>query len=235
MKNVNPQQRLILGAFIIVLGALALLDNLQIFNTRDLIQFWPTVFIVAGAIKLSQANTRSGYIIGGGLIAAGTIITLNRIGIIHFRMRDWWPVFMITGGLVVIFKDKANDIFRGLNSSTMNNNATTSSDTHLDIVAIMSGHQGNIASSDFRGGAITAIMGGAELDLRNAVIQTEAVLNVTAFWGGITLKIPSDWTVVNNGFAFLGGIDDSSVPSMNANKRLIITGTAVMGGVEIKN
>nr|WP_315482066.1 DUF5668 domain-containing protein [uncultured Undibacterium sp.] len=235
MKNVNPQQRLILGAFIIVLGALALLDNLQIFNTRDLIQFWPTVFIVAGAIKLSQANTRSGYIIGGGLIAAGTIITLNRIGIIHFRMRDWWPVFMIAGGLVVIFKDKANDIFRGLNSSTMNNNVTTSSDTHLDIVAIMSGHQGNIASSDFRGGAITAIMGGAELDLRNAVIQTEAVLNVTAFWGGITLKIPSDWTVVNNGFAFLGGIDDSSVPSMNANKRLIITGTAVMGGVEIKN
>ncbi len=235
MKNVNPQQRLILGAFIIVLGALALLDNLQIFNTRDLIQFWPTVFIVAGAIKLSQANTRSGYIIGGGLIAAGTIITLNRIGIIHFRMRDWWPVFMIAGGLVVIFKDKANDIFRGLNSSTMNNNVTTSSDTHLDIVAIMSGHQGNIASSDFRGGAITAIMGGAELDLRNAVIQTEAVLNVTAFWGGITLKIPSDWTVVNNGFAFLGGIDDSSIPSMNANKRLIITGTAVMGGVEIKN
>ncbi|MBC3831376.1 hypothetical protein H8K33_07635 [Undibacterium amnicola] len=234
MKNVNPQQRLILGAFIIVLGALALLDNLQIFNTRDLIQFWPTVFIVAGAIKLSQANTRSGYIIGGGLIAAGAIITLNRIGIIHFRMRDWWPVFMIAGGLVVIFKDKANDIFRGLNSSTMNN-VTTSSDTHLDIVAIMSGHQGNIASGDFRGGAITAIMGGAELDLRNAVIQTEAVLNVTAFWGGITLKIPSDWTVVNNGFAFLGGIDDSSVPSMNANKRLIITGTAVMGGVEIKN
>jgi predicted membrane protein len=157
------------------------------------------------------------------------------MGIIHFRMRDWWPVLLIAGGFLVIFKDKANDIFKGFNSSTMNNKATTSNDTHLDIVAIMSGHQGNIASSDFRGGAITAIMGGAELDLRNAVIQTEAVLNVTAFWGGITLKIPSDWTVVNNGFAFLGGIDDSSVPSMNANKRLIITGTAVMGGVEIKN
>lgn len=235
MKNVNPQQRLILGAFIIIIGALALLDNLQIFNTRDMVQFWPTVFVVVGAIKLSQANTRSGYIIGGGLIAAGTILTLNRMGIIHFRMRDWWPVLLIAGGFLVIFKDKANDIFKGFNSSAMNNKGTTSNDTHLDIVAIMSGHQGNIASSDFRGGAITAIMGGAELDLRNAVIQTEAVLNVTAFWGGITLKIPSDWTVVNNGFAFLGGIDDSSVPSMNANKRLIITGTAVMGGVEIKN
>ncbi|GGX05259.1 MULTISPECIES: LiaI-LiaF-like domain-containing protein [Undibacterium] len=235
MKNVNPQQRLVLGAFIIAFGALALLDNLHIFNTRDLIQFWPAVFIVIGAIKLSQANTRSGYIIGGGFITAGVIITLNRIGIINFRMRDWWPVLMIAGGLLIIFKDKANQVFKGFGEEAFKNNATNSSDNHLDVVAVMSGHQGNIASSDFRGGAVTAIMGGAELDLRNAVIQTEAVLNVTAFWGGITLKIPSDWTVVNNGFAFLGGIDDSSIPSMNANKRLIITGTAVMGGVEIKN
>nr|WP_315466459.1 DUF5668 domain-containing protein [uncultured Undibacterium sp.] len=231
MKNVNSQQRLILGAFIIIIGALALLDNLRIFNTRDLLQFWPTVFVVAGAIKLSQANTRSGYIIGGGLIAAGTIITLNRLGVINFRMRDWWPLLMIGAGLLVIFKDKATNLFQDLQRNT----TPSTNDSYLDIVAVMSGHQGNIASGDFRGGAITAIMGGAELDLRNAVIQTEAVLNVTAFWGGITLKIPSDWTVVNNGFAFLGGIDDSSVPSMNANKRLIITGTAVMGGVEIKN
>ncbi|MBC3807352.1 hypothetical protein H8K52_08345 [Undibacterium seohonense] len=231
MKNVNSQQRLILGAFIIIIGALALLDNLRIFNTRDLLQFWPTVFVVAGAIKLSQANTRSGYIIGGGLIAAGTIITLNRLGLINFRMRDWWPLLMIGAGVLVIFKDKASHLFQDLQRNT----TPSTNDSYLDIVAVMSGHQGNIASGDFRGGAITAIMGGAELDLRNAVIQTEAVLNVTAFWGGITLKIPSDWTVVNNGFAFLGGIDDSSVPSMNANKRLIITGTAVMGGVEIKN
>jgi predicted membrane protein len=231
MKNVNPQQRLILGAVIVIIGALALLDNLRIFNTRDFLQFWPTVFLVAGAIKLSQANSQSGFIIGGGLIAAGTITNLNNLGIIHFRMRDWWPLLMIGAGFLVIFKDKASGIFQGL----QRNNVPNTNDSTLDIVAIMSGHQGNIASSDFRGGAVTAIMGGAELDLRNAVIQTEAVLNVTAFWGGISLKIPSDWTVVNNGFAFLGGIDDSSVPSMNANKRLIITGTAVMGGVEIKN
>ena len=231
MKNVNPQQRLILGTFIVIIGALALLDNVRIFNTRDLLQFWPTVFIVIGAIKLSQANSRSGYIIGGGFIAAGTIITLNRLGIISFHLRDWWPLLMIAGGFLVIFKDKTNELFRGWQHNGMNN----SNDSHLDIVAVMSGHQGNIASSDFRGGAVTAIMGGAELDLRNAVIQTEAVLNITAFWGGVTLRIPSDWTVVNNGFAFLGGIDDSSVPSMSANKRLIITGTAIMGGVEIKN
>ncbi|MBC3872722.1 LiaF transmembrane domain-containing protein [Undibacterium flavidum] len=233
MKNANPQQRLLLGAFIVIIGALALLDNLRIFNTSDLLQFWPTVFVIAGAIKLSQANTRSGYIVGGGLMAAGTIMTLGRLGIISIRMRDLWPVLLIAAGMLVIFKDKTTSLIHGVNRNIASEN--NSNDSLLDIVALMSGHQGNIASSDFRGGAITAVMGGVELDLRNAVIQTEAVLNVTAFWGGISLKIPADWTVVNNGFAFLGGIDDSSVPTMNASKRLILTGTAVMGGVEIKN
>lgn len=231
MKNANPQQRLLLGVFIIVIGALALLDNLRLFNTRDILQFWPTIFILVGALKLSQANSRSGYLIGGGLITAGVVITLNRLGIINFRMRDWWPLFLIGAGLVVIFKDKSSKIADMLKPSS----TPITSDSSVDIVALMSGNQGNVASSDFRGGSITAIMGGVELDLRNASIQTEAVLNLTAFWGGIVLKIPSDWTVVNNGMAFLGGIEDSSVPGMNAGKRLVITGMAVMGGVEIKN
>ena len=231
MKNANPQQRLLLGVFIIVIGGLALLDNLRLFNTRDILQFWPTIFILVGALKLSQANSRSGYLIGGGLITAGVVITLNRLGIINFRMRDWWPLFLIGAGLVVIFKDKSSKIADMLKPSS----TPITSDSSVDIVALMSGNQGNVASSDFRGGSITAIMGGVELDLRNASIQTEAVLNLTAFWGGIVLKIPSDWTVVNNGMAFLGGIEDSSVPGMNAGKRLVITGMAVMGGVEIKN
>jgi hypothetical protein len=231
MKNANPQQRLLLGVFIIVIGALALLDNLRLFNTRDILQFWPTIFILVGALKLSQANSRSGYLIGGGLITAGVVITLNRLGIINFRMRDWWPLFLIGAGLVVIFKDKSSKIANMLKPSS----TPITSDSSVDIVALMSGNQGNVASSDFRGGSITAIMGGVELDLRNASIQTEAVLNLTAFWGGIVLKIPSDWTVINNGMAFLGGIEDSSVPGMNAGKRLVITGMAVMGGVEIKN
>jgi predicted membrane protein len=230
MKNSNPQ-RLILGAFIIVIGSLALMDNLRIFYTRDILQFWPTIFIVVGALKLSQANSRSGYLIGGGLVTAGTLITLNRLGIISFHMRDWWPLLLIGAGLLVIFKDKSSKIVDMMKPST----SPITSESTIDIVALMSGNQGNVSSSDFRGGSITAIMGGVELDLRNATIQTEAVVNVTAFWGGIVLKIPSDWTVVNNGMAFLGGIEDSSVPGMNAGKRLIITGMSIMGGVEIKN
>lgn len=234
MNNNNPQHRLIFGGIIILIGMLALIDNLNIFHSRDLISFWPTVFIVVGIFKLSQARGRSGSILGGGLILVGGIMTLNHMGIISIRMRDAWPLLLIGAGLLVIFKDKTIQTLDGAVRAP----ALTSKDgdnTQIDIVAVMSGNQGNITSQDFRGGEITAVMGGVELDLRNASIQTEAVINMMAFWGAIVLKVPQDWTVVNNCYGFMGGIDDSTIPGMNANKRLVITGTAVMGGIEIKN
>ncbi len=230
-RNRDPQQRLVFGILIMIVGVLALLDNLRIFEGIRLISFWPAVFIVGGLLKMSQSQARSGYFIGAIFIAVGSIMTLNNLGVINIRIRDFWPVILIALGFLVIFKDKAK---QGLDDFS-NTKISDNKDGKIDIVAIMSGSQGNIASSNFIGGDITAVMGGVELDLRNASIETEAVINVFTFWGGISLKIPNDWSVVNSANAVLGGIDDSTVPNMSANKRLIITGTSVMGGVEIKN
>ncbi|MBC3880892.1 hypothetical protein H8K35_01760 [Undibacterium sp. LX40W] len=230
-RNRDPQQRLVFGILIMVVGVLALLDNLRIFEGIRLVSFWPAVFIVGGILKMSQSQARSGYVIGAIFIAVGSIMTLNNLGVISIRMRDFWPLILIAVGFLVIFKDKAKQTMDEISTTKINE----SKEGKIDIIAIMSGSQGNIASANFTGGDITAVMGGVELDLRNASIETEAVLNVFTFWGGISLKIPNDWSVVNSANAVLGGIEDSTVPNMSANKRLIITGTSVMGGVEIKN
>jgi hypothetical protein len=232
MKNTSPQQRVLLGAFILIIGVISLIDNLNIFNTRNLLQFWPTIFIVLGGLKIAQANNSSGHLIGGSLVFAGILMTLNHLGLISFSMRDFWPVFLIVGGLIVIFKDR---MVPATDSPIDDGTISTGNDSKIDVVAVMSGNQGKNSSPDFRGGEITAIMGGVDLDLRGASIQTEAVLNVFAVWGGIVLKVPNDWTVINNGIAIMAGIDDKTVPAMNSAKRLIITGYAIMGGVEIKN
>lgn len=235
MKNASPQQRILLGAFILIIGVLSLVDNLNIFNTRNLLQFWPTVFIVLGALKIAQAKNNSGYLIGTGLLAAGVLMTLQRLGFVSINMRELWPVFLIAGGLLIIFKGRSKESSPLIASEDLSGAAKDRNDSSIDIVAVMSGNQGQISSADFRGGEITAIMGGVELDLRSASIQSEAVLNMFAVWGGIVLKVPNDWTIVNNGVAILGGIDDKSVPTMNSGKRLVITGYAIMGGIEIKN
>jgi predicted membrane protein len=234
MSNQQPKRRVVFGGFIIIVGVLALLDKLNIFsfNIGTLFHFWPTVFVVVGILKLTESRSRSSILIGLCFILVGSAMMLNKLGIFHFSFRDWWPVLLIALGISVVLKDRSaepssGNFFEG--DEHKNNNV------RLDITAVMGGNKTVNSSQDFKGGEITAIMGGVDLDLRNASIPTEAVLNVWATWGGIEIRVPNDWEVVNRGTAILGGIEDKTIPSPGTGKRLIITGTAIMGGVVIKN
>jgi hypothetical protein len=78
-------------------------------------------------------------------------------------------------------------------------------------------------------------MGAIELDLRQASMQSQAVLRINAVCGGIAIKIPADWQVVLRVSSILGGVDDKSVPPMQPEKTLTLQGGVIMGGIEIKN
>ena len=56
MNARRDQTRIVLGAFVVLIGLFALADNLFNINTRQVLQFWPVVFMVIGLMKLS--NTR---------------------------------------------------------------------------------------------------------------------------------------------------------------------------------
>lgn len=232
MANTNPKQRVVIGVFIIIIGLLALIDKLNIFESLHFFQFWPTVFIAVGILKIQHSTARSSVFIGGGLIVVGVLLTLKHLGIFDINLRDWWPVILIAVGGYIIFKDRGADT---TGNAFLSDELVSDDGSTLDISVVMGGNKTVSNSQNFKGGDITAIMGGVELDLRGASIQSDAVLNLWATWGGIVIKIPADWTVVNRGAAIMGGIEDKSFSVPNATKRLIITGTAIMGGVEIKN
>ncbi|MBM3926459.1 MAG: hypothetical protein FJ320_10860 [SAR202 cluster bacterium] len=82
----------------------------------------------------------------------------------------------------------------------------------VKATAVFSGTSRRISSQHFKGGDATAVFGGVELDLRNAVIESKpAVLNVTADERKDGHPAP-----------------DGPQPD------LLITGTAVFGGVAVK-
>jgi hypothetical protein len=111
----------------------------------------------------------------------------------------------------------------------------TAPDSVVDIVAVLGGFERRISTQDFRGGEITAVMGGCALDLRGAAIVKEAVINVFTIWGGINIKVPPDWTVILNGTPVMGGFAEKTATPPDGSKRLVITGYAIMGGVEVRN
>jgi hypothetical protein len=134
--------------------------------------------------------------------------------------------------LILLFVG-ANIAFRALRpvASAADPSAT------LDMVAVLGGAKTVSHAPDFRGGQALATMGGCDIDLRRASIAEggEAVIDAFAFWGGIEIKVPEDWEVVNRGSAFLGGFENKARPAPGSRKRLVVTGTAIMGGVEVKN
>ena len=102
----------------------------------------------------------------------------------------------------------------------------------------MSGVKKSSNAQTFRGGDLTAVMGGVEIDLRQASMEpgSEVTLDTLALWGGIEIRVPEDWEVRTPGFAIMGGfVDESRPPSEPTGKRLLVGGMALMGGVEIKN
>ncbi|MFE0578203.1 DUF1707 domain-containing protein [Streptomyces sp. NPDC058874] len=82
-----------------------------------------------------------------------------------------------------------------------------------------------------------AFWGGGELDLREAdFAQREVVINCVAVMGGIEITVPPGVDVDVRGFGFMGAFDqrDSPGPTQPGAPRVVVTGFAFWGGVEVK-
>jgi predicted membrane protein len=94
-------------------------------------------------------------------------------------------------------------------------------------------------SRSFKGGQLTAVMGGVEIDLRHAEVgEKPAVIEATAIMGGIEIKVPENWVVKDDTFAIFGAAEDkrsASVQVVDDSPDLVVTGVVFMGGLEIKD
>ena len=81
-----------------------------------------------------------------------------------------------------------------------------------------------------------AVMGGVELDLREALFsQPEVTIHAYTVMGGIEITVPEDVDVDVSGVAFMGGFDHhASGPGVPGAPRLRVLGFALMGGVEVR-
>ncbi|MEW7850695.1 DUF5668 domain-containing protein [Massilia aurea] len=234
-KGVTAQ--VVLGLLVIAMGLLFLLDNLGLVDMHRAFSFWPMLFVIVGTVKLCDTRSQGGTLLGAGLVGVGILLMLDRLDIIDFSVRTLWPLVLIgLGGYLVSKSLRSRGMLGGVAAGEGAGMLDgTGSGEVVDITAILGGYERRVATQDFRGGEITAVMGGCELDMRSASIHGEAVINVFAFWGGVTIKCPPDWTVILLGTPILGGFEEKTAVPPDGSKRLVIRGYAIMGGVEIRN
>jgi hypothetical protein len=215
--------RIIFGLMLLWLGTLFFLDEANIVESEPFWKYWPVAIVLFGVVKLITPGNRA---FGALATIFGMGFLLDSLDIWEF---DWSLVFpsllVFAGGTL---------LWRGLRPRLPGaSDADASEVTHA--FAMLGGSTHRITSQNFRGGDATAMLGGVEIDLTGADVRGTATIDVFAMWGGIEIKVPESWSVELQGFPLLGAVEDSRKhPTSDPTKRLVVRGTAIMGGIEVK-
>lgn len=223
--RLTPQ--LVMGLLIIALGVLFTLDKLGIADADMYLRYWPVGLIAIGLTKLWQVRDGMGGAFGGLVFTlAGLWLLLEQTAVIRISFWEMWPLLLVLFGAYLVWQ--------GLSGRRRLTGVDTTST--ISATAILGGVLRRNNSRNFRGGDLTAVMGGCEIDLRQASINGDAVMEIFAMWGGIEIRVPEDWTVISRVTPLLGGVDDKTRPPQGTTAhRLTLRGFAIMGGVEVKN
>ncbi len=103
--------------------------------------------------------------------------------------------------------------------------------------AILSGRDLRFDNEVFQGAMLSALLGGIELDLRNAIIRENVVIECKTVLGGIDIYVPSYVRVVVNCNPILGGVENKTITPLGANEQTItiyLNATCILGGIDVK-
>jgi len=203
------------------------LDNFGVLDARRFWRLWPVILIALGLARLANWARTGGRPEGIALLVVGLAFLLLNFQILHFR--QIFPLLLLALGAYTVWRAIAS-------GGASREGPDTDQNARIDAFVIMGGVRKASSSPDFQGGSAFALMGGCEIDLRQASIQSgPATLDTFALMGGIEIRVPEDWAVEIRGNALLGGFEDKTRRPVDERKKLIVTGFAFMGGVEVKN
>ena len=227
MKNFG---NILWGIVLIGIGLIIGGNALGITNINIFFDGWWTLFIIIPCfIGLFKDSDKTGSLIG---ILIGIGLLLGCQDIIRFDL-IWklaFPVILIVIGLSLIFKDVFGDkISSEIKKLNENNNSKNS------YCATFGGQNVNFDEEKFTGADVTAIFGGVKLDLKNAIIDQDVVINASAIFGGIDIYVPKNVKVKTKSVPIFGGVNNKANISPDEKSHTIyINGTAIFGGIEIK-
>lgn len=234
MENKRFQGRTILGIMLVLIGLFLIGRSLHILphGLADDLFSWPMILVILGLIFLTnRPGSTSGWI----LLIIGVVFLLPRITPLPFSMRElFWPVVFIGIGLLILFKS-----LTGIRRKNYIRTSGSSTD-FIDEIAVLGGSDRMITSGSFKGGQITSILGGSQINLLHAELAPgDNVIDVFSLFGGSTLIVPRNWNVKVEVTSILGGFSDKRTVVENAGKQpqntLVIKGLVLFGGGEIKN
>lgn len=225
----NNFKNVLWGIVLVIVGVIIGTNSFGLTNINIFFDGWWTLFIIIPCfIGLFTDKDKIGSIIG---LLVGVILLLSFNGIIDFDTiwKLLLPCIIVIIGLSLIFKNvfntKVNEKIRKLNSLKKDNKG---------YFAAFSGQNIDLSNEEFTGTDINAVFGGVKLDLRNAKIDKDALINASGIFGGVTILVPEDVNVKVKSTSLFGGVDNKIKNDNTNSKTIYINATCLFGGVDIK-
>jgi predicted membrane protein len=232
-RTATPQ--LIIGIFIMIAGLLIMADRLNLFALTGVLRYWPTVVITIGVAMLVQRSDPQGRFWGTVWTLLGGWLLLTSLGIVRVGLGDvFWPMVLIFMGVKLVMHARRYEVSAG----------GTAPPGTVSLFAVMGESKRINNDKPFRGGQMSAFMGGCQLDLRQAAIPAggEAAIDVFSIMGGLEVWVPSNWAVVSHIVPIMGSVEDKRLPTapvqgpvVETPPRLVLRGQIIMSGLTIKN
>jgi hypothetical protein len=239
----------IFGALIVAAGVVLLLDQQGLINAdRVLSYFWPVVMIAAGSTMVVDCRGHGGRgLFGGILLASGILLVLENLGVAHVHFNTVWPLVVIAIGVMMIWQAAGPRVRPDGSTNSQwpeifnRWSRAGSPEDDFNGIAILGGFKRRITSKKFKGGRVLSFMGGFQIDLRQAEMEGDsATIEAMSVMGGGEIKVPESWLVSMEGISLFGAFvdeTDQQTPAVagTPQKRLIMKGASLMGGIVVKN
>ncbi|RZK55500.1 MAG: hypothetical protein EOO91_14005 [Pedobacter sp.] len=266
-EPINNSGKLWAGLIIIVVGSLLLVNNIG-FGLPSWLFHWSNILILIGLFIGFKHNFKNGNGLILIIIGTFFTLKEAFEDVINFDKIGWPALIIALGLFLILkpksnfnqdgcgkrrkrwqrtkegWKESLSEhdpyMANPAEDPNLNPNAEkkTSSNDYIDSVNVFGGSHQTIYTKNFKGGEVTAVFGGCDLNLTQADFEGEITIDVTAIFGGCKIIIPPGWHVKSEVTAIFGGLDDKrSIQPLaeGPNKLLIIKGIAMFGGVDIRN
>lgn len=233
-------RRIALGLILVIAGGLLLLKNLGMlpYYITDAFFNWPMLIMAIGGLSMVNRKNKTGGLI---IFIVGLYFWIDRyLNIDLAWARTLWPLLIIFIGVYIIIRHSRKSNWQQNNKYGDAKPAEGgNSNDYMDEMAVFGGGDRNISSMAFKGGKITCIFGGTDVNFANAKLVNDepAVIEVFCLFGGFDLKVPADWTVHSEVTPILGGFGDERNASQiqpDPRKVLVIKGLVMFGGGDVK-
>ena len=240
-----------------VAGGLVLLTAGSLFLAREMgaelpqwIFTWKMLLIAIGVISgIKHGSRRMGWMIP---IVVGVAFIMADL-YPEFSIKPFiLPVVLMLAGLFFIFKPVRRShrhywhhrrYGRHYSAQAMGGARSTEGSTeqhdYLDTTSFLGGVKKNVISKQFKGGDVTNVFGGSEINLMQADFADQVTLDITQVFGGTKLIIPANWQIRTTVVTVFGGVEDKRQVNPGVEnektKLLILEGTNFFGGIEISS